>query len=115
VSKGELDLLRGTLEFLVLKTLTRGEEMHGFAILDWIRETTDEDLVVEEGALYPALHRMEKRGWLASDWGVSDKGRRAKYYRLTTSGRAALDEAESHWSRYVAAVAKIARAAETGG
>lgn len=112
MSKGELDLLRGTLEFLVLKTLSRGEDMHGFAILDWIRRTTDDDLVVEEGALYPALHRMEKRGWLDSDWGVSDKGRRAKFYRLTRSGRKELAGQEAHWDRYVQAVARIARAAE---
>ena len=112
MSEGELDLIRGTLEFLVLKTLSRGEEMHGFAILDWIRRITDDDLVVEEGALYPALHRMQRRGWLVGEWGISDKGRRAKYYRLTPAGREELIAQESHWDRYVEAVARIARAAE---
>lgn len=103
-----LGVLQGTLELLVLKTLSGGEERHGFAILDWIRESTDQDLVVEDGALYHALHRMEQRGWVSSGWGVSEKGRRAKYYRLTAAGRRALEEEEARWRRYVAAVAKIA-------
>lgn len=103
-----LGVLQGTLELLVLKTLSGGEELHGFAILDWIRESTDQDLVVEDGALYHALHRMEQRGWVSSGWGVSEKGRRAKYYRLTAAGSRALEEEEARWRRYVAAVAKIA-------
>lgn len=108
-----LQLLKGTLELLVLKTLAGNDEMHGFEILDWIRDTTDDELVVEEGALYPALHRMEKRGWLESEWGVSEKGRRAKYYRLTSAGRKAVASEEATWDRYVAAVARItARAAK---
>ncbi|MBW3534593.1 MAG: PadR family transcriptional regulator [Gemmatimonadetes bacterium] len=103
-----LGVLQGTLELLVLKTLSGGDELHGFAILDWIRESTDQDLVVEDGALYHALHRMEERGWVSSGWGVSEKGRRARYYRLTAAGRRALVEEEARWRRYVAAVAKIA-------
>ena len=98
----------GTLERLVLKTLGAGSEMHGFGILEWILESTDDDLLVEDGALYHALHRMQSRGWLESDWGVSEKGRRAKYYRLTARGRKALAEEEEQWARYVDAVAKIA-------
>ncbi len=82
--------------------------MHGFAILEWILRSTDEEVLVEDGALYHALHRMQARGWLKSDWGVSEKGRRAKYYRLSPQGRKALAEEERQWSRYVEAVAKIA-------
>ncbi len=103
-----LSVLQGTLELLILKTLSRGEEMHGFAILDWIRESTRQDLLVEDGALYHALRRMEERAWLESSWGVSEKGRRARYYQLTGAGRAALDEEEARWRRYVEAVARIA-------
>ncbi|HZD03307.1 MAG TPA: PadR family transcriptional regulator [Longimicrobiales bacterium] len=103
-----LDVLQGTLELLILQTLAGDREMHGFAILDWIRETTGEELVIEEGALYPALHRMERRGWLTADWGISDKGRRAKYYRLTASGREALAREGRRWDRYVEAVARLA-------
>lgn len=100
--------LQGTLELLVLRTLGTAGEMHGFAILEWIKERTDDALVVEDGALYHALHRMEDRGWLASDWGVSGKGRRAKYYTLTAAGRHALEQEAARWERYVEAVAKLA-------
>ena len=100
--------LPGTLELLVLKTLGGGSEMHGFAILEWILRSTEEEVLVEDGALYHALHRMQARGWLKSDWGVSEKGRRAKYYRLSAPGKKALAEEERRWSRYVEAVAKIA-------
>lgn len=103
-----LTVLQGTLELLVLKTLSGGRELHGFAILDWIRERTQDDLVVEDGALYHALRRMEERGWLDSSWGVSEKGRRARYYTLTAAGEGALAREEDRWQRYVAAVAKIA-------
>jgi transcriptional regulator len=107
-----LTVLKGTLEFLALRTLAGGEEMHGFLILEWIHRATLEDLQVEEGALYPALHRMEKRGWLAARWDTSERGRRAKYYRLTPAGRAALLEEEGRWARYVTAVERIARPQE---
>ena len=103
-----LDLLQGTLEHLVLQTLKQRDTMHGFEVLEWIRSTTGGELVIEEGALYPALHRMERRGWLAAEWGISPKGRRAKYYRLTKKGRAALASEEAKWGRYVEAVAKLA-------
>ena len=102
-----LNLLKGTLELLVLKALSADDELHGFEILERLEERSGSELVVEEGALYPALHRMEKRGWLAADWGISEKGRRAKYYHLTKDGHAALLDQESKWERYVAAVAKI--------
>jgi PadR family transcriptional regulator PadR len=109
-----LAVVQGTLELLILKTLGAAGEQHGFAILDFIRTATDERLVVEEGALYPALHRMESRGWLTSDWAVSEKGRKAKYYRLTRAGHAALRREEERWSEYVDAVAKIAARPVTG-
>lgn len=105
-----LGVVQGTLELLVLRTLDAGEPMHGFAILDWIRDTTDQVLIVEDGALYPALRRMEGRGWLESEWGISEKGRRARYYRLTARGQRALVEEGTRWNAYVAAVAKLADA-----
>ena len=107
-----LTVLKGTLEYLVLKTLSAGDQLHGFEILEWVSDATDEALLLEEGALYPTLHRMEKRGWIEGEWGVSPKGRRAKYYRLTKGGSAALARHEAKWNRYVAAVAKIAARAE---
>lgn len=110
MSRGDLDLLKGTLDLLVLTALAGEEELHGFEVLDRIRAGTGDALVVEEGALYPALHRMQKRGWLAATWGVSEKGRRAKYYRLTSAGRRALTEERAAWSSYVEAVARLGRA-----
>lgn len=107
-----LAVVQGTLELLVLKALhAAGQELHGFAILDFIRRATDEQLVLEEGALYPALHRMQKRGWLSADWGVSEKGRRAKYYGLTTAGKDALTEEGRRWAAYVVAVERISTGA----
>src|SRR5260370_37015138 len=92
------DLLQGTLDMLVLKTLTRGP-MHGYAVARWIQETTDDVLQVEEGSLYPALHRLEKRGWIAAEWGLSELNRKAKYYKLTNAGRKRLAVESSSWSR----------------
>jgi len=103
-----LGVMPGTLELLILRTLAVGAPMHGFAVLDWIRQTTDEVLVVEDGALYPALRRMEKRGLLESAWGVSEKGRRARYYRLTPSGRGELAAEDERWRAYVEVMAKLA-------
>ena len=99
----DLDLLRGTLDLLILKTLSWGP-MHGLAVLRWIEQATGERLQVEEGALYPALHRMEERGWLEAEWGYTEKNRRAKYYRLSRTGRAQLAAELSKWSRYTEAV-----------
>ena len=101
----------GTLELLVLKTLSRGGLLHGFGILEWLDDVTEGGLSIEEGALYPALHRMEKRGWVTSDWGISEKGRRARYYRITTRGRAELRAQEQRWTRYMWAWDRIATAA----
>ncbi|MCG8468748.1 MAG: PadR family transcriptional regulator [Gemmatimonadetes bacterium] len=102
-----IDILPGTLELLVMKALVGVESMHGFDILRWLQAVTDEELVVEEGSLYPALHRMERRGWLKPEWGVSDRGRRAKYYAITSQGRKELERQERGWLRYVALVEKV--------
>jgi len=102
-----LQLLKGTLDLLVLRSLASGPEMHGFEILDWIQQGSGDEFLVEEGALYPALHRLEKRGLLASDWGISEKGRRAKYYQITPAGRTALSREQEQWDRYVAAVDRL--------
>lgn len=102
-----LGVVQGTLELVILRALAAQTPMHGFAILDWIRRTTNDELLVEDGALYPALRRMEKRGWLESDWGVSEKSRRARYYALTPLGRKALAAEHKRWTRYVEALAKL--------
>ncbi|HEY0969722.1 MAG TPA: PadR family transcriptional regulator [Gemmatimonadales bacterium] len=102
----ELDLIRGTLDLLILKTLSWGP-MHGLAVLRWIESATEDRLQVEEGALYPALHRMEQKGWLEGEWGVTDQNRRAKFYRLTTQGRHQLRRELSRWSRYTEAVGLV--------
>jgi transcriptional regulator len=95
----DLDLVRGTFDLLILKALSWGP-MHGLAVLRWIEQGSRRALQIEEGALYPALHRMEQKGWLASDWGFSDQGRRARFYRLTSVGRRQLAAELSRWSRY---------------
>ena len=106
----DLDLLQGTLDLLILKTLTWGP-MHGYAVARWISDTTDDDLQIEEGALYTALHRMEKRGLLASDWGVSENNRKAKYYELTPLGRKQLRSQTDVFTRYARAVFKVLQVA----
>ncbi|HUG41786.1 MAG TPA: PadR family transcriptional regulator [Longimicrobiales bacterium] len=106
-------LLQGTLDVLVLKALAWGPR-HGYGVASWIRATTDEALKVEEGALYTALHRLERRGWLESEWGVSENNRRAKFYRLTGGGRRELREGTRDWTAYAEAVFKVLRA-EAGG
>jgi transcriptional regulator len=101
-----LPILQGTLDILVLKALTT-EPLHGYAVARWIRETTDDALQIEEGALYTALHRLEKRGWLESDWGLSENNRRAKFYGLTDSGAKQLRTGSRAWARYAEAVSKV--------
>src|SRR6185312_14568797 len=98
-------LLRGTLDVLILKALTWGPR-HGYAVAEWIRAITDGELLVEEGPLYTALHRLEKNGWLAAEWGYSENNRRAKYYELTRAGRAELRAEMTSWERYARAVGK---------
>ena len=100
------DLLHGTLELLVLRLLAR-EPLNGYAIGRRIEELTEDALSVDEGSLYPALYRMERRGWVASSWGVSENNRRAKFYRITRDGRRQLDSKHAHWSSFTSAVEKI--------
>jgi PadR family transcriptional regulator, regulatory protein PadR len=102
-SDDNLDLLKGTLDVLVLKALTL-EPRHGYAVARWIEDATDGVLEIEEGALYHALHRLEKQGWLTSDWGVSENNRRAKYYSLTAAGRRQFAARTAAWTRYSNAV-----------
>jgi transcriptional regulator len=109
----ELDLLQGTLDFLVLRALSWAPN-HGYGIARFIRDGSDQSFRILDGALYTSLHRMEERGWVDSYWGTSDRGKRAKFYRLTTVGRRALRMEQTMWERYVAAVAGViaARPAE---
>lgn len=103
------ELIQGTLEMLVLKTLQRGP-LHGYSVAEWIQETSQQMLKVEEGALYPALHRMELRGMLKSKWGTSDNNRRAKFYALTAEGQKRLDAESQRWARLSSAVAFVMQA-----
>ena len=100
------DYLIGTLESLVLKTLTR-RPMHGYAIARWIEDVTEHALSVEEGSLYPALYRMERKGWIEAEWGESELGRKAKLYHLTTAGRRQLRAETEEWARFAGAVSRI--------
>jgi transcriptional regulator len=102
----DLELLRGTLDLLVLRTLSAGP-MHGYAVAAAIKQRTDDAILVDEGALYPALHRLEARRWIAAEWGLSDNNRKARYYSLTAAGRRHLKAQVTVWRRYVEAVAKV--------
>ncbi len=104
------DLLQSTLDLLNLKALATGS-MHGYGVAEWIHESSQDVLRVEEGALYPALHRLELRGLLASEWGTSDNNRRAKYYALTATGRRRLAEETEYWRRVSGAVARVLQTA----
>ena len=108
MAQSESGLLQGTLDMLVLKALTWGAR-HGYEVVRWIRDTTDDVLLVDDGALYTALHRMQHRGWVTSQWGISESNRRAKYYELTPLGRRQLRVEHSLWERYADAVAKVMR------
>lgn len=101
-----VDMLQGTLDVLVLKTLSWGP-MHGYAIARWLQQITDDVLQIEEGSLYPALHRMERKGWVESEWGLSENNRRAKYYTMTLAGRRQLRAESSTWSVFAQAVSKV--------
>ena len=105
----DLDLLQGTLEVMILKALSWGA-MHGFGVARWIRQTTDDELQIEDSALCPALHRMEPRGLIAAEWGLSENKRRAKYYTLTTKGKQQLRARVSSWDRYSRAVSRVIHA-----
>jgi PadR family transcriptional regulator len=100
------ELLHGTLDALVLKTLGGGRR-HGYAVARAIEEATDGVVEIEEGSLYPALYRMEKKGWIEAEWGVSELGRRAKFYRLTPRGRRQLMAQTAEWARFAAAITRV--------
>src|SRR5262245_63806972 len=106
-----IELLQGTLDLLILKTLSWGST-HGYAIARWIQQVTGDVLRVEEGSLYPALHRLERRGWISAEWGLSENNRRAKYYELTPRGRQQLRAATSTWSAFAGAVSSVLTSAD---
>jgi PadR family transcriptional regulator len=101
-----IEFLKGTLDLMILKTLSWGPT-HGYGIARWIEECTDDVLQVEEGSLYPALHKMEERGLIVAEWGISDHNRRAKFYRLTAAGKRQLTASHNYWSRFARAVSKV--------
>jgi transcriptional regulator len=101
-----MDLPQGTLDLLILRTLSLGPN-HGWAISDRIHQISSKVLQVQQGSLYPALHRLERRGWIKARWGASDNNRRAKYYELTTAGRKQLEAEKSQWKKLSAAVAQV--------
>ncbi|PYV37704.1 MAG: PadR family transcriptional regulator [Acidobacteria bacterium] len=104
------ELLQGTLDMLILQALTTGP-MHGYAIVRKIQEVSEEVLRVEEGSLYPALHRMEQRRWISSEWGTSDNNRQARFYKLTRSGRKQLEAQATNWERLSKAISQVMRTA----
>ena len=106
MARTPIDLLQGTLDVLILKSLTWGPK-HGHAVARLIRSSTEGAFEVLDGSLYAALHRMEERGWVEAEWGLSDKGKRAKFYQLTTQGRQQLRSETATWHRYSGAVAKL--------
>jgi transcriptional regulator len=108
-----LDLVRGTFDLLILKALSWGP-LHGLGVLRWLETTTHDRLQIEEGALYPALHRLEQRGWLDAEWGVTERGRKAKFYRLTAAGRKQLAAEVTRWNRYADMVQVVLTAERAG-
>jgi PadR family transcriptional regulator, regulatory protein PadR len=104
------DILQGTLDLLILRTL-QNDPMHGWAISDRIQQISQDVLQVNQGSLYPALHRLEHRGWIEAEWGVSELGRRAKYYRLTAGGRRQLAVEAREWERMTTAIARVMKLA----
>lgn len=114
MTRKQMNLLQGTLDVLVLRALA-GQSRHGYGVAEWIRAKTDGTFEIEDGALYTSLHRMERRGWLESTWGVSENNRRAKYYGLTEEGHREYRAASADWARYADAVFKVLRTDEAGG
>jgi PadR family transcriptional regulator PadR len=110
VTENRTELLQGTLDMLILKTLKQGP-MHGYSIVRRIQQVSDDVLQVEEGSLYPSLQRMENRGWIDAEWGLSENNRRAKYYKLTRAGRKQLADEETNWARLSEAIAKVMQTA----
>lgn len=110
MANARTDLMQGTLELLILKTLAR-ESMHGYGIAQRIHESVDDLIRIEDGSLYPALYRMEERGWVKSEWGVSENNRRAKFYKLTRAGRRRFDGERANWERISRAITRILQTA----
>jgi PadR family transcriptional regulator, regulatory protein PadR len=110
VSDSELNVFRSSLDLIILKALSWGPR-HGYAVAEWIEHATDATVLVEEGTLYPALHRLDRRGWVETEWGASENKRRAKFYRLTAAGRAQLRREAPTWLRHAEAIARALRAA----
>ena len=111
MGKSKREHLQGTLELLILRTFATGGTMHGYGVAERIEEVSREALRVEEGSLYPALHRMERLGWVRSTWGRSENRRRAKFYTITVTGQTRLAEARQDWARHVDAVARVLKLA----
>jgi PadR family transcriptional regulator PadR len=105
----DVSLMRGTIDLLILKALSWGPR-HGYAVADWIEQATGATLLVGEGTLYPALHRLERQGWVEAEWGLSDNNRHAKFYRLSRTGRSQLNAGASSWHRFVEAASRALRA-----
>jgi transcriptional regulator len=105
--ESHLDLLQGTLDLLILRTLKSGAALHGWAISERIRQLSDDVLRANQGSLYPALHRLEHQGWIKAEWGVSELGRRARFYQLTSAGRKRLQEEADNWIRLSTAIGKV--------
>jgi len=110
MANARTDLMQGTLELMILKTLSR-DSMHGYGIAQRIHQAADDLLKIEDGSLYPALYRMEERGWITSDWGVSENNRRAKFYKLTRAGRKQLEAESVNWERISQAITRILQTA----
>lgn len=110
MSNEKLDLPQGTLDLLILKTLALAPQ-HGWAISERVQQISKDVLKIQQGSLYPALHRLERRGWIKASWGASDNNRRAKYYDLTAAGRKQLEREENAWNKLAAAVAQVLRTA----
>jgi PadR family transcriptional regulator, regulatory protein PadR len=112
---GQADLLQGTLALLILKALLNGRPAHGYGIARWIESTTGDALRIEEGSLYPALRRIEDRGWVTSEWGLSENNRRARFYTISPAGREHVRAEGRAWLRHAAAVSSVLRAAPAIG
>jgi PadR family transcriptional regulator, regulatory protein PadR len=112
VANPSIDLLQGSLDVIVLQTLS-SQPMHGFGIARWIQRVTDDVFQVEEGSLYPALYRMENKGWVKAEWRLTENNRRAKYYRLTAAGRRRLQEQSKTWHAFAGAMTKVFAAVES--
>jgi PadR family transcriptional regulator PadR len=106
MAKQNIPLLQGTLDVMILKALST-DSMHGYGVAVWLEQCTDNVLQIEEGSLYPALHRMQRKGWLDAEWGLSDNNRRAKYYRITPAGQKHLRQESASWEQFAGAVSTV--------